>query len=132
MANPMDIAASAMHAQMLRLNTVASNLANAATQSGSEEEAYRSKQVVFSELLDAQKNNTGVMVSHVVESRADIPKHFEPGHPLADEKGFVYSSNVNTAEEMANMISASRAFQSNAEVYSTTKTLMLRTLQLGN
>ncbi|MBD2858412.1 flagellar basal body rod protein FlgC [Spongiibacter sp. KMU-158] len=132
MASPMDIAASAMHAQMMRLNTVASNLANAETLSSSAADAYRSKQVVFSELLDNQRNNAGVAVSQVVESNAEIPKRYEPGHPLADENGYVYGSNVNTAEEMANMISASRAFQSNAEVYSTTKTLMLRTLQLGN
>lgn len=131
MASPMDIAASAMHAQMLRLNTVASNLANAESLSSSEEGAYRSKQVVFSEMLDAQRNNAGVQVSQVIDSSAEIPKRFEPGHPLADKDGYVYGSNVNTAEEMANMISASRAFQSNAEVYSTTKTLMLRTLQLG-
>jgi flagellar basal-body rod protein FlgC len=131
MANPMDIAATAMNAQMLRLNTVASNLANSESLSGSEAEAYRSQQVVFSTVLDEQRNVAGVNVTGVVESQADIPKRFEPGHPLADEQGYVYGSNVNTAEEMANMISASRSFQDNAEVFSTTKKLMLRTLQLG-
>ncbi|AKH69422.1 flagellar basal-body rod protein FlgC [Spongiibacter sp. IMCC21906] len=131
MANPLDVAASAMSAQMLRLNTTASNLANADSLSSSEAEAYRAKQPVFSAVMDQQQAMTAVAVSGVVESDAPIPKRYEPGNPMADEQGYVYGSNVNTVEEMANMISASRAYQNNADVFSTTKTLMLRTLQLG-
>lgn len=131
MANPLDVAAAAMNAQMLRLNTVASNLANADSVSGSEAEAYRAKQPVFSAVLDQQRQASSVAVTGVVESEAPVPKRYEPGNPLADEQGYVYGSNVNSIEEMANMISASRAYQNNVEVFSTTKTLLLRTLQLG-
>jgi flagellar basal-body rod protein FlgC len=131
MASPLDIAASAMNAQMLRLNTVASNMANAETVSGSEAEAYRSRQTVFATVMDQQRAVAGVAVTDIVESEAPIMKRYEPGHPQADGDGYIYASNVNTVEEMANMMSASRAYQNNAEVFSTTKTLMLRTLQLG-
>lgn len=131
MSSPLDIAASAMHAQMLRLNTVASNLANADTVSGTEEGAYRSRQPVFSAVLHDQQGMASVKVSDITESQAPVQKHFQPGHPLADENGFVYNSNVNTVEEMANMMAASRSYQNNAEVFTTTKALMLRALQLG-
>jgi len=132
MANPLSVAASAMNAQMLRLNTVASNMANADTVSGTEEGAYRSRQPVFATIMDQQQREVvGVAVSGIVESDAPVPKRYEPGHPQADADGYIYSSNVNTMEEMANMMSASRAYQNNAEVFSTTKTLMLRALQLG-
>ncbi|MFQ3199528.1 MAG: flagellar basal-body rod protein FlgC [Zhongshania sp.] len=131
MANPLSIAASAMNAQMLRLNTVASNMANADTVSGTEEGAYRSRQPVFATMMDQQREVIGVAVSGIVESDAPVTKRYEPGHPQADAEGYIYSSNVNTMEEMANMMSASRAYQNNAEVFSTTKTLMLRALQLG-
>ena len=107
MSSPLDIAASAMHAQMLRLNTVASNLANADTVSSTEEGAYRSRQPVFSAVLQEQQGMASVQVSEIMESQAPIQKHFQPGHPQADENGFVYSSNVNTVEEMANMMAAS-------------------------
>ena len=131
MANPLSIAASAMNAQMLRLNTVASNMANADTVSGTEEGAYRSRQPVFATMMDQQREVIGVAVTGVVVSDAPVTKRYEPGHPQADAEGYIYSSNVNTMEEMANMMSASRAYQNNAEVFSTTKTLMLRALQLG-
>ncbi|CAA0099911.1 flagellar basal body rod protein FlgC [Zhongshania aliphaticivorans] len=131
MANPLSVAASAMNAQMLRLNTVASNMANADTVSGTEEGAYRSRQPVFATVMDQQREVIGVAVTSVVESDAPVAKRYEPGHPQADAEGYIYSSNVNTMEEMANMMSASRAYQNNAEVFSTTKTLMLRALQLG-
>ncbi|WP_372864676.1 flagellar basal body rod protein FlgC [Spongiibacter sp.] len=131
MANPLDIAAAAMNAQMLRLNATASNLANADTVAGSEETAYRARQTVFATVLDSQRQTAGVAVTGVTESQAPIPKRYEPGHPLADASGYVYGSNVNTVDEMANMLSASRSFQNNAEVFSTVKTLTLRALQLG-
>jgi len=134
MANIFDIAGSAMNAQMLRLNTTASNLANANAVSGTEQGAYRARQTVFSTILDgagAPDAVGGVSVPEVVESQAPVPKRYEPGNPMANAEGYVYASNVNEAEEMANMISASRSYQSNAEIFNTTKTLMLRTLQLG-
>ena len=131
MANPLDVAARAMNAQMLRLNPTASNLANADTIASSADQAYRARQTVFSTVLDAQRNAAGVEVAGIVESDAAIPKRYEPGNPLADADGYVYGSNVNTVEEMANMMSASRSYQNNAEVFSTVKTLTLRALQLG-
>jgi flagellar basal-body rod protein FlgC len=140
MASILDIAGSAMNAQMLRLNTTASNLANANTVSSTEQGAYRAKQTVFATVMDATNAQSasptgnpvgGVNVPEIVESQAPIPKRYEPGNPMADADGYVYASNVNEVEEMANMISASRSYQSNAEIFNTTKTLMLRTLQLG-
>lgn len=136
MASIFDIAGSAMNAQMLRLNTTASNLANANTVSGTEQGAYRAKQAVFATVLANANSNGGVPVGgvnvpEIVESQAPIPKRYEPGNPMANAEGYVFASNVNEVEEMANMISASRSYQSNAEIFNTTKTLMLRTLQLG-
>ena len=134
MANIFDIAGSAMNAQMLRLNTTASNLANASTVSGTEQGAYRARQTVFSTILDGTGSPEavgGVSVPEVVERQDPVPKRYEPGNPMANAEGYVYASNVNEVEEMANMISASRSYQSNAEIFNTTKTLMLRTLQLG-
>lgn len=128
-----EIAASAMNAQMLRLNTTASNLANVETVSGTADGAYRAKSPVFQAMMmQAQSpESVGVRVNEVQESNAETPKRYQPSNPLADQDGYVYASNVNAVEEMANMISASRAYQSNAEIFSTAKTLMLRTLQLG-
>lgn len=137
MASVFDIAGAAMTAQMMRLNTTASNLANADSVSGSEATAYRARQTVFSSVMQQAADgapdaaSAGVQVSGISESQAEIPRRYEPGNPMADAKGYVYGSNVNTVEEMANMIAASRSYQSNAEVFNTTKTLMLRTLQLG-
>ena len=129
-----DIAGSGMSAQSVRLNTTASNLANANSVSTTEDEAYRSRQPVFQTALDRAGGNgasAGVRVLGVVESNATPQRLYEPGNPLADEQGYVYKSNVNIAEEMANMISASRSFQNNIEVLNTSKELMLRTLNLG-
>lgn len=128
----LDIAGSGMSAQMLRLNTTASNMANAGSNSASEAEAYRARQPVFaSVLLDAEKGLHGVEVRSIAVSEEEVPRHYEPGNPLADKDGFVYGTSVNPVEEMANMMSASRSYQSNAEVFSTTKNLLLRTLQMG-
>lgn len=126
----LDIAGSGMNAQMLRLNTTASNMANADAVAPSEQQAYRAKHPVFSTVLkDLQ--SAGVAVTGVAESDAPIAKRYEPGNPQADADGYIYVSNVNEVEEMANMISASRSFQNNAEVFNTSKDLMMRTLQLG-
>ena len=129
-----DIAGSGMSAQSVRLNTTASNLANANSVSTTEVEAYRSRQPVFQTALDRAGGNgasAGVRVLGVAESNATPQRLYEPGNPLADEQGYVYKSNVNIAEEMANMISASRSFQNNIEVLNTSKELMLRTINLG-
>lgn len=120
-----------MNAQMVRLNTTASNMANASTVASSEAEAYRARQPVFATLLRDASEVGGVEVKGISESNAPVEKRYEPGNPMADKEGYVYLSNVNGVEEMANMISASRSFQNNAEIFTTSKTLMLRTLQLG-
>jgi flagellar basal-body rod protein FlgC len=130
-----DIAGSGMSAQSVRLNTTASNLANANSVSTTEDGAYRSRQPLFQTALEqaagSQGAAVGVRVLGVMESSAPPQRLFEPGNPLADAEGYIYKSNVNIAEEMANMISASRSFQNNIEVLNTSKDLMLRTLQMG-
>jgi len=133
--NIFNIAGSAMSAQSIRLNTTASNMANAETIAGSADKIYRAKEPVFSTILNngISENDTagGVKVTNVVESLAPAQKRYEPGNPVADENGYVYMSNVNVIEEMANMISASRAYQDNVEIMSTVKQMMMSTLKLG-
>jgi flagellar basal-body rod protein FlgC len=129
-----DTAASGMSAQSLRLNTVASNMANVDSVSSSLEETYRARQPVFSALLNQLNPDepaVGVQVKGVVESRAPLNKEYAPNHPKANEEGFIFRPNVNVMEEMANMISASRSYQSNVEVVNTAKQLMVATLRLG-
>jgi len=129
-----NVSGSAMSAQSMRLNTTASNLANADTVASSEKEAYRSRQAVFKALVDEQSTDqtaVGVKMSAVVESQNPVRKEYSPGNPLADKDGFIYRSNVNEVEEMVNMISASRSYQNNVEVANTAKQLLLRTLRLG-
>ena len=130
-----DIAGSGMSAQMLRLNTVASNVANAETMASNAEDVYRARHPVFETLLDefsTEESVAGVRVSQIVESDTAAVPHFMPGHPMANEEGYVFSPGINAVEEMADMISASRSYQNNIEVLSTTRELLLRTLQLGN
>lgn len=128
-----DIAGSGMSAQMLRLNTVSSNLANSQTMSATEKDAYRSRQPVFQTVLDDvnSKDGSKVKVTQIVESDASIPMQYMPNHPLANKDGYVFGSNVNVIEEMTNMMSASRSYQNNTEMMNTSKELLLRTLQLG-
>ena len=129
-----DVAGSGMSAQMLRLNTVASNLANAETISGNENEVYQARHPVFQSILQDAGNTSEiatVKVSEIVEEKTAAIPHYRPNHPLANEEGFVYSPNIDAVAEMADMISASRSYQNNVEVLSTTKELLLRTLQLG-
>jgi flagellar basal-body rod protein FlgC len=128
------ISGSAIRAQSLRLNTIASNLANAETVAPSEEKAYRARETVFqSMLLDAQRPaEVGVRMRGVVESAEPVRSRYEPGHPLANEQGYVFTSNVDTVAEMVNMLSSSRAYQNNVEVLNTSKELLTRTLALGN
>jgi len=130
----LDIAGSGMSAQALRLNTTASNLANAETVSSSTNETYRARYPVFSATLSAlgeASRGSGVDVKGIVESQSPLRKEFAPSHPQADEKGYIYKPNVNMVEEMANMIAASRSYQSNVEVAKTSKQLLMRTLSLG-
>ncbi len=129
-----EISGSAMSAQSVRLNTTASNLANAENVSGTPEEAYRSRHPVFAAIIDdmsTEQNTVGVKVAGIVEGQEPPRMLFQPENPLADDNGYVYAPNVNVIEEMANMISASRSYQANVEAMNTTKQLLLRTLQLG-
>ncbi|HEC05782.1 MAG TPA: flagellar basal body rod protein FlgC [Thiolapillus brandeum] len=128
------ISGSAMSAQSVRLNTVASNLANADTVSSNPDDAYHARQPVFAavlSVLNGEKQAVGVKVAGVIESDAEIPREYQPNHPMADADGYVYKANVNSVEEMANMISASRSYQNNVDVLNTSKQLLLKTLSLG-
>lgn len=130
-----DIAGSGMNAQSLRLNLVASNISNANSVSSSIEGVYKSRQPVFAAELKniMEKNDTSsqVNVLGVVESQAPPVMEYAPNHPMADQAGYIYKPNVNTVEEMANMMSASRSYQNNVEVLNTAKQLMLQTLRMG-
>jgi flagellar basal-body rod protein FlgC len=130
-----DIAGSGMNAQSLRLNLVASNISNANSVSSSVDETYKSRQPVFAaqlkNILDQQNTASGVNVLGVVESQAPPIMEYAPNHPMADGEGYIYKPNVNTIEEMANMMSASRSYQNNVEVLNTAKELMLQTLRMG-
>jgi len=128
--NVFNIAGSGMSAQSVRLNLTASNLANAESVATRPEDAYRARNPVFQSVLD-DASAASVRTAGVVESGADTEARYAPGHPMADEDGYIFASNVNPMEEMANMISASRSFQQNVEVMNTSKELLLRTLRLG-
>lgn len=124
------IAGSALTAQSARLNAVASNLANADSVAGSDGQPYRAKQVVF-KAAQVEGGGLGVRATQVVESAAPLRLQYEPNNPAADERGYVSLPNVNVVEEMVNMISASRAYQTNAEVMNTAKALLTKTLAIG-
>lgn len=135
-----DVAGSGMSAQALRLNVVASNLANADAVAGNSSQVYRARHPVFAaqtpRFVDVMQDFnaqslTGVRVAGIVESDAPPHRRYQPGHPLADDEGYVLHANVNTIEEMANMMSASRSYQTNVELINTSKQLLLRTLALG-
>lgn len=129
-----DVAGSGMSAQNLRLNLVASNLANANSVSSSIDQTYKSRQPVFQTLLDEQNPTdptVGVRMAGVVESQAPFEMEYAPHHPQANQDGYIFRSNVNIVEEMANMIAASRAYQSNVEVVNSAKTMAARTLEMG-
>jgi flagellar basal-body rod protein FlgC len=140
-----DIVGSGLSAQSVRLNTVASNLANADSVSGDPATVYKARHPVFQAVQAAMSQTMGggaeamtdrasgatVRVSGIVQSNAAPSERYDPGNPLADEHGNVYAPNVNVIEEMTDMISASRAYQDNVEVLNTSKDLMLATLKLG-
>jgi flagellar basal-body rod protein FlgC len=133
MFNILDISATAMHAQTVRLNTVASNMANADSVASNKDETYRAKHPVFQTILDQTtlEPSGGVRVKEIVESQAPLKMEYSPNHPMANEEGYIYRPNVNVVEEMANMMSASRSYETNIEVMNTSKQLLLRTIQLG-
>jgi flagellar basal-body rod protein FlgC len=129
-----DIAGSGMSAQTVRMNATASNIANAETVSSNRGETYRAKIPLFSAMISNEMNNfkgAQVRVDGVVESQAPLRAQYRPDHPMADAQGNIYLPNVNLVEEMANMISASRSYQTNIEVLNTSKQMLMRTLSLG-
>ena len=139
-----NIAGTGMSAQSTRLNTISSNIANAETVSSSIDQTYRARHPVFATVFDQAANGdrgslfadqdnsgAGVQVLGVVEDQASLMPRYEPNHPAADANGYVYYPNVNVVEEMADMISASRAFQTNVEMMNTAKQMMQRVLTLG-
>lgn len=136
--NIFDVAGSALTAQSVRLNVLASNLANADAVASDPAGAYRARAPVFQSMLHQAGLGTaeapsavGVRVLGIWQSPAEPVKRHQPGHPLADADGYVWASNVNVVEEMANMISASRSFQTNVEVMNTSRDLLLKTLSMG-
>lgn len=147
-----DIAGTGMNAQSIRLNTTASNLANAQSVSSSIEETYRARKPVFAPILERYRQGItdpqgfqnpvtsfqardvagqGVNVLGIVESNQELQMRYEPHHPMANEDGYVFYPNVNVVEEMTDMMAASRAFQTHVEVMNTTKQMMQRVLTLG-
>ncbi|ANY88723.1 MULTISPECIES: flagellar basal body rod protein FlgC [Pseudomonas] len=144
LASVFNIAGSGMSAQNTRLNTVASNIANAETVSSSIDQTYRARHPVFATTFqqaqsgagqslfqDQGEAGQGVQVMGIVEDQSNLEARYEPNHPAANKDGYVYYPNVNVVEEMADMISASRAFQTNAELMNTAKTMMQKVLTLG-
>lgn len=136
--NVFDVAGQGMSVQSLRLNTIASNLANAESVASSPEEAYRSRHPVFAtvqmneleDVMDASAS-VGIEVTQILESDKDVQMKYDPTNPKADGNGYVYMSNVNVADQMADMISASRSYQTNAEMMRAAKELMQHTINLG-
>jgi flagellar basal-body rod protein FlgC len=125
------VSGSAVSAQSQRLNVVASNLANADAVAGPDGQGYKGRQVVFETVPMDTPATAGVKVSAIRESDEPFRRTHNPSHPLADAEGYITQSNVNPVEEMVNMISASRSYQNNVEVMNTAKTLLLKTLQIG-
>ena len=143
LANVFNIAGSAMSAQTTRLNTTASNIANAETVSSSADATYRARHPVFATVMQGQQSTggslfqdqgeagQGVQVNGIIGDSSNLEARYEPNHPSADKNGYVYYPNVNVVEEMADMISASRSFQTNAEIMNTAKSMMQKVLTLG-
>lgn len=139
--NIFNIAGSGMSAESVRLNTVASNLANADSVSSSPKTAYKARYPVFKAVQATLGSNpsqqplqgaeASVAVNGIVQSTAAPTARYEPGNPMANSKGYVYSSNVNVVNQMVDMISASRSYQNDAQILNTSKTLMIDTLKLG-
>lgn len=145
LTNVFDIAGSGMNAQSIRLNTTASNIANAESASSSVEETYRARKPWFAVMQKefmavnergefqqlSGSTGIGVQVKGIVEKDAPLQPRFQPDHPMANEDGYVYYPNVNVVEEMTDMMSSSRSYQMNVEVLKTAKQMLQRTLTLG-
>ncbi|GGN15949.1 MULTISPECIES: flagellar basal body rod protein FlgC [Marinomonas] len=145
LSNIFTISGSAMSAQTVRLNTIASNMANVDSAASSADQTYRARKPVFSEMMnDSMRENgwgsvkaddmgagVGVKVDGIVESDAPLQPRYEPDHPMANEEGYVFYPNVNPMEEMADMMSASRSFQTNVEIMNSAKSMMQKMLTLG-
>ncbi|MDP4028642.1 MAG: flagellar basal body rod protein FlgC [Gallionella sp.] len=128
--NIFNVAGSGMAAQSQRLNVVASNLANVDSATSANGQPYRAKQVIFS-ATPVEGGAQGVKVSAVVEDNSPMRMIYDPKHPMADDKGYVTMPNVDVVDEMVNMISASRAYQNNVEVMNASKTMLLKTMTIG-
>jgi len=130
------IAGSALNAQSVRMNTIASNLANAGTVSGSDQDAFRAKRTVFKAIMDQHASpqdssyQGGIKVQSISDDPSPVRRLLDPGNPLADKDGYVYTSNVNEMGEMVDMMAASRSYQNNVEVINTARQLMMRTLEI--
>jgi flagellar basal-body rod protein FlgC len=134
-----NVAGSALNAQTIRLNTTASNLANAESVNGDATKVYRARHPVFQAMMDSSSDEfagqdaaTGVRVLGVVESTAPPQMRYQPDNPLSNKDGYIFSSNVNSIEEMTNMISANRSFATNIEAINTARDLLLKTLSMGH
>jgi flagellar basal-body rod protein FlgC len=137
--NVFNVAGSGLNAETIRLNTTASNLANAESVNGDETKVYRARHPVFQAMMntadssfDGQDAAVGVRVLGVVESNAPAAMRYQPDNPLANKDGYVFMSNVNSIEEMTNMISANRAFATNVECINTARDLLLKTISMGH
>lgn len=128
--NIMQIAASGMSAQTVRLNVAASNLANANTTSGTKEAVYHAKEPVFATILDGERAAGGVRVSGINQSNLPVQSRYEPGNSQADKNGYVYTPNVVREDELANVMSASTDYKMNVDLMNTSKTLMMKTINL--
>jgi flagellar basal-body rod protein FlgC len=134
--NIFGIAGTALNAQLVRMNATASNLANAGTVAGTEQEAFRAKRLVFKALVDKESTHAGapyvggVKVDRIVDDPTPTRKVYMPGNPLADADGYVFGSNVSEVSEMVDMMAAARAYQNNVEVVNTARELMMRTLEV--
>jgi flagellar basal-body rod protein FlgC len=128
--NAFQVGASGTVAQSLRLNTIASNIANAESTSSTNGSAYRARQVIFRPTLGYSDVSAGVEVAAVVESNAALPRTYRPGHPNADAQGYVQSSNVDPVEEMVNMVAASRSYQMNIDLMNNSRQLLQRVIDM--
>ena len=136
--NVFNVGGSALNAETIRLNTTASNLANAESVSGDPTKIYRARHPVFQSMMDTsspfaddQEASAGVRVLGVVESSAPPSMRYQPDNPVANKDGYVFTSNVNSIEEMTNMISANRSFATNIDVINTARDLLLKTISMG-
>ena len=133
--NIFNVSGSAMSAESVRLNTTSSNLANANSVTSSANETYKARHPVFAAALDSasyqREDSVPVQVLGIVESEKPLTAEYNADHPMANAEGFIYKPNVNVMEEMANMISASRSYQSNVQVADASKQMLMSTLQMG-